>query len=901
MLLKFSVKKPFIVLTAAVIVAALGVASLINISKEVFENFNPPCAVVVTEYPSAGSEVIELSITKPLEESFGEIESIETINSLSDKNYSMIFIEFKYGADMVNAIDEISLKTNLISDNFDENASMPKVIEINPQAPPIMIASVYSDEMGYVDISKQVNSTIIPTLEQIPDIALVSALGVASEYINIYISNEKIAMFSDEVKEIISAQFDDTEAQILEAQRELEALRAPGLMGNAVYYNPEYQIQVDSLAKQLEDLRARRSEVETSTDVSSKITSEVITNALAKNNLSVFEKHEKSDAKEYFIKAENVSDINKIGDIELFTLELERNLIVKLSDIADIKTSDNSNEIYSKSNGNDSVILLIQKRSTASTAEVCRKVDNIFDKLCADNAALNITSLSNHGEYIDTESLSLLRSIAIGIFLAAIVMIILFKHIGVGIIIAISTPIILLFSLSLMYISNVSINIFSIIALIILAVMIIGAEVTVIRSIYNLHYEGSFSPKEAAMLGARRVAPAIIASAMTILCILLPILFISGAHRKAFVSIALTAVISSVCTLVTVFTLIPSLASLIIKKTNNSNNIISTKILDSYEKILLKALKLKPVVLVTSMVILALSAWAVYENGFEFIPKSDVGEIMITAQIPDDANSKNSHEIGDNIIKSISNIKGIKSFGIMQNRFDLMPLTSESESGKIHILLKLEDIKKSTEIVDIIKNNTAELNYELTIESRQINLHSLANTSINNAKISYNLHDILIIFLIAVLFIFIVMTIKLRSVVSSLILIFSTALALAGGFIAILIFGIKFSVLAALGAFITAIFILGNGISFIDYTNKITDKGIDKRKALVLSARGQAKSVLIISISYILFLVPTALSVGGVGVLSSLTISSIGGIIYGAFISLIVIPVLYGIRSKTRI
>ena len=106
MIPKFSVKKPYTVLVAVIMVLVLGFVSLAKMSADLLPNISLPYIVVMTTYIGASPETVETVVTEPIESAMATISNIENISSTSSENYSMVMLEFTQTADM----DSISLE-----------------------------------------------------------------------------------------------------------------------------------------------------------------------------------------------------------------------------------------------------------------------------------------------------------------------------------------------------------------------------------------------------------------------------------------------------------------------------------------------------------------------------------------------------------------------------------------------------------------------------------------------------------------------------------------------------------------------------------------------------------------------------------------------------------------------
>ena len=86
---KFSVKKPFTVFVAVVIILVTGIVSYTKMTPDLFPNIDMPYVIVVTPYAGATPEKVENNVTKPLEQRLATLTDIKDLQSVSNANYSM--------------------------------------------------------------------------------------------------------------------------------------------------------------------------------------------------------------------------------------------------------------------------------------------------------------------------------------------------------------------------------------------------------------------------------------------------------------------------------------------------------------------------------------------------------------------------------------------------------------------------------------------------------------------------------------------------------------------------------------------------------------------------------------------------------------------------------------------
>ena len=103
MLSKFSVRRPYTVLVAVVLVLVLGGLSFQNMSTDFLPNMEFPYALVMTTYAGASPEEVETAVTKSVEQSMARINNIKQVQSMSLNNMSIVMMEFNDGTDMDSA------------------------------------------------------------------------------------------------------------------------------------------------------------------------------------------------------------------------------------------------------------------------------------------------------------------------------------------------------------------------------------------------------------------------------------------------------------------------------------------------------------------------------------------------------------------------------------------------------------------------------------------------------------------------------------------------------------------------------------------------------------------------------------------------------------------------------
>lgn len=221
MLGKFSVKKPYTVLVAVVLIVVLGIVSFMKMSADLLPNISLPYVIVMTPYSGASPETVEMVVTKPVEASMATVSNVEEITSISSENYSMVVLEFSQTADMDSVSLEIRENLDQIKSYWDDSVGSPVIMKLNPDMLPVMIAAVGGNDMTAAEVTELTESVIVPELESIEGVASASATGLLEESVNVIISQDKIDRINEQVFGSIDGEMEEAQEELNENKQDI--------------------------------------------------------------------------------------------------------------------------------------------------------------------------------------------------------------------------------------------------------------------------------------------------------------------------------------------------------------------------------------------------------------------------------------------------------------------------------------------------------------------------------------------------------------------------------------------------------------------------------------------------------------------------------------------------------
>ena len=221
MISKFSVKKPYTILVAVIMVIILGVVSLTKMTTDLLPSISLPYVIVMTTYPGASPETVEMVVTKPVEASMATISNVESISSTSNENYSMVVMEFAQSANMDSVSLEIRENLDQIKTYWDDSIGNPIIMKLNPDMLPVMVAAVGMEGMSTAEISDYTTNYLVPELESIEGVASASASGLLEESVHVIIREDKIATLNAKIFGAIDSEMADAEKELEDGRKEL--------------------------------------------------------------------------------------------------------------------------------------------------------------------------------------------------------------------------------------------------------------------------------------------------------------------------------------------------------------------------------------------------------------------------------------------------------------------------------------------------------------------------------------------------------------------------------------------------------------------------------------------------------------------------------------------------------
>lgn len=533
---------------------------------------------------------------------------------------------------------------------------------------------------------------------------------------------DKISQVDGGITQIAAAVkgLDNNTVSVNQALSEIEkqqSLAAYQLSGGLSALNTK-QSEVNSALTQLnsaqeelksasDELSDQKDKAKKAADMTNTVTISNVSNILTAQNFSMPAGYVSDDENiKYLVRVGDKIDGDKeMQSLALFDTGIDGIGVVKLSDVADVFIADDSDEVFTKINGNSGVVFSFSKQSDAATATVSENIAKKLNSLTQENEGLHFTTLMDQGDYIDIIINSVLQNLLMGAVLAIIILYLFLRDIKPTLIVALSIPVSVIFALVLMYFSGVTLNMISLSGLAIGVGMLVDNSVVVIENIYRLRNLG-VPPVKAALNGAKQVAGAIASSTLTTICVFFPIVFIEGLTRQIFMDMALTITYSLLASLIVALTLVPAMGQRMLRKVKPVKHGMFDKMLGGYEKSIRFVLKHRAIALIVAVVLLFGSMFGAVARGFSFMPNMASTELSVTVSLDDSATMDDTIDAAQNLLDTLSTYDEFETVGVMTgSTTSLMGLTgsvssSDADKGSVmaYAVFKDDKVKNSESI-----------------------------------------------------------------------------------------------------------------------------------------------------------------------------------------------------------
>lgn len=201
---KTAINKPITTGLIFVAVIVLGLFSLSRLPIDQMPEMDPPYITVMTTYAGANASDIETNITKPIENSLNSVDGLKNLTSTSKDNISVVTLEFQWGSNLDEALNDIRSYVDLVYDNLPDGVSRPMILKLNSSAMPVVVLGFTAKE-SYPGLEKIIDENVTNELNRINGIGNITVSGAPERYIYIDLNPKQLEAYHLSVEAVGAA------------------------------------------------------------------------------------------------------------------------------------------------------------------------------------------------------------------------------------------------------------------------------------------------------------------------------------------------------------------------------------------------------------------------------------------------------------------------------------------------------------------------------------------------------------------------------------------------------------------------------------------------------------------------------------------------------------------------
>lgn len=370
-----------------------------------------------------------------------------------------------------------------------------------------------------------------------------------------------------------------------------------------------------------------------------------ISQILSAENLTIPAGNVNSGANTLAVRTDG--SFTSVEDVANCIIPLPRGGSVRLGEVADVSIRQTERTTIAKVDGQDCVILSINKQSGVNTVNTAKKALDALNKVTAELPTLEWSVLMDQRDFIDLATESAITNILLGVLLAAVVLFLFLRDWGATLVISVAMPLCIVAVFLVMQVLNITMNMMSLGGIAMGVGMIVDNSIVVLENIFHYKADG-YNNFDACAQGTGEVGLSIMASTLTTVAVFLPLGLTNGIVGMMVRDFCLTICTLMLMSLVVALTIVP-LLSYILLGHGKQKDLAATaealeaaekkqpwgqRLMDWYRKELQYFIHHRAISFLVSFVILVGSAAVIYLSGFEFVPSMDQGSIDVSLSLP---------------------------------------------------------------------------------------------------------------------------------------------------------------------------------------------------------------------------------------------------------------------------
>ena len=420
---------------------------------------------------------------------------------------------------------------------------------------------------------------------------------------------------------------------------------------------------------------------------------------LSAENIDQSSGHLKEGYKDYLIRTKG--KFTQVADLEKIILTMRNGSPVYLRDVAQVLDTVAEIQLLTRTNSEPSVGIMMMKQTGVNTVKVCQRAREEIkeiEKRLPGGAKMRITL--DQSEYINKAIGNLGGNALWGGILAISILFFFLRNPRPLTVIGLAIPISLLAACIPIYFGKMTLNMMSLGGLALAIGMLLDNSIVVLENIFRWMQEHKASRIIAAEKGGSEVAAPIIASTLTTIAVFVPIAFTTGIAAQIFREFALTISFSLAASLFLALTLVPMMASKILRvKIPKSDKNHTQRLRGGYGRLVSWALAHPAKVIIPLFLLFLVSLSLIIPIGKEFMPSANDRMFIIQVTLKEGTKLEETDKVADKIEKILLALPELETEQVIVGLEHESDTLAPEKALVITRLVRAEERKRTTEEV----------------------------------------------------------------------------------------------------------------------------------------------------------------------------------------------------------
>lgn len=199
------IERPVLTTVMSLVILLVGSIGLSRLSNRELPDIDPPIVTITTIFTGASAEVVETSVTQPLEDAVNGIEGVRHVTSASREEVSQIKVEFNLNREIEAAANDVRDRVSRVRRELPEDVTEPVVAKQDADASPIIWLALYGEGFDQIELTTLAESRIVDRIDKLPGVASVIIGGDRRFSMRIWLENRRLGAHNLTIAEVVDA------------------------------------------------------------------------------------------------------------------------------------------------------------------------------------------------------------------------------------------------------------------------------------------------------------------------------------------------------------------------------------------------------------------------------------------------------------------------------------------------------------------------------------------------------------------------------------------------------------------------------------------------------------------------------------------------------------------------